>query len=114
MNKQFFKNGYYNAVGGIIRIGLAILTIPLLILLIGVGEYGLWTLVSSVIAIVTLAEAGLATSTTVFVSQDLGKEDVDGLSQTLTVTVGAMLTLATFAAISLFFVLKVLLIYLRI
>jgi len=103
VNKQFFKNGYYNAVGGIIRIGLAILTIPLLILLIGVGEYGLWTLVSSVIAIVTLAEAGLATSTTVFVSQDLGKEDVDGLSQTLTVTVGAMLTLATFAAISLFF-----------
>ena len=103
MNKHFFKNGYYNAAGGIIRTGLAVLTVPLLIRLIGVGEYGLWTLVSSVIAIVTLAEAGLATSTTVFVSQDLGKEDVDGLSQTLTVTVGAMLTLATFAAIALFF-----------
>jgi O-antigen/teichoic acid export membrane protein len=103
VNKHFFKNGYYNAAGGIIRTGLAVLTVPLLIRLIGVGEYGLWTLVSSVIAIVTLAEAGLATSTTVFVSQDLGKEDVDGLSQTLTVTVGAMLTLATFAAIALFF-----------
>jgi len=103
VNKHFFKNGYYNVAGGIIRVGLSVLTIPLLIRLIGVGEYGLWTLVSSVIAIVTLAEAGLATSTTVFVSQDLGKEDADGLSQTLTVTVGAMLGLATFAAIALFF-----------
>jgi O-antigen/teichoic acid export membrane protein len=103
VNKHFFKNGYYNVAGGIIRVGLSVLTIPLLIRLIGVGEYGLWTLVSSVITIVTLAEAGLATSTTVFVSQDLGKEDADELSQTLTVTVGAMLGLATFAAIALFF-----------
>lgn len=103
MNNKFLKNGFYNAAGGIIRIGLAILTIPLLIRLIGVEEYGLWTLASSVIAIIALAEAGLATATTVFVSQDLGKEDVDGLSQTLTVTVGAMLILATLAAIALWF-----------
>jgi O-antigen/teichoic acid export membrane protein len=103
VNKNFLKNGFYNTVGGIIRIGLAILTIPLLIRLIGIEEYGLWTLASSVIAIVGLAEAGLATATTVFVSQDLGKGDIDGLSQTLTVTVGAMLILATTAAIALWF-----------
>ncbi|MEA5531949.1 oligosaccharide flippase family protein [Dolichospermum sp. UHCC 0684] len=103
MKNSFLKNGFYNTAGGIIRIGLAILTIPLLIRLIGVEEYGLWTLASSVIAIVGLAEAGLATATTVFVSQDLGKEDSDGLSQTLTVTVGAMLILATIAAFALWF-----------
>ena len=103
MKDSFLKNGFYNTAGGIIRIGLAILTIPLLIRLIGVEEYGLWTLASSVIAIVGLAEAGLATATTVFVSQDLGKEDSDGLSQTLTVTVGAMLILATIAAFALWF-----------
>ncbi|MDB9307538.1 oligosaccharide flippase family protein [Aphanizomenon sp. CS-733/32] len=103
MNNNFLKNGLYNAAGGIIRIGLAILTIPLLIRLIGVEEYGLWTLSSTVITIVALAEAGLATATTVFVSQDLGKEDINELSQTLTVTVGGMLILATIAAIALFF-----------
>jgi O-antigen/teichoic acid export membrane protein len=103
LKNSFLKNGFYNAAGGIIRIGLALLTIPLLIRLIGVEEYGLWTLASTVILIVALAEAGLATATTVFVSQDLGKEDVDGLSQTLTVTVGAMLILATLAAIALWF-----------
>lgn len=103
MKNSFLKNGLYNAAGGIIRIGLALLTIPLLIRLIGVEEYGLWTLASSVLAIVTLAEGGLATATTVFVSQDLAKEDIDGLSQTLTVTVGAMVTLATVGAIALWF-----------
>ena len=103
MNNNFLKNGLYNAAGGIIRIGLAILTIPLLIRLIGVEEYGLWTLSSTVITIVALAEAGIATATTVFVSQDLGKKDVNGLSQTLTITVGGMLILATLAAIALFF-----------
>ncbi|MHC5829856.1 MAG: lipopolysaccharide biosynthesis protein, partial [Nostoc sp.] len=35
------------------------------------------------------------------VSQDLGKKDIDGLSQTLSVTFGAMLILATLAAVGL-------------
>ncbi len=95
------KNGFYNAAAGLVRMGLALLTIPLLIRIIGVEEYGLWTLASAVVGLVALAEAGLSTTTTVFVCQDLGKEDIDGLSQTLTVTVGAMLVLATLAAISL-------------
>lgn len=103
MKNNFFKNGFYNTFAGVIRIGLAILTIPLLMRLIGIEEYGLWTLASTIILVVTLAEAGLSTATTVFVSQDLGKEDFEGLSQTLTVTVGGILILATFAAMSLYF-----------
>ena len=67
----------------------------------GIEEYGLWTLASAVVVMVTLAEAGLSTATTVFVSQDLGKKDVDGLSQTLTVTFGVMLILATLAVVAL-------------
>jgi len=93
------KNGFYNTAAGVVRMGLAVLTIPLLIHFIGIEEYGLWTLVSAIVGIVTLAEAGLSTATTVFVSQDLGQEDKDGLSQTLTATLGAMLILATLGAI---------------
>jgi O-antigen/teichoic acid export membrane protein len=100
---SLLKNGFYNTVGGILRIGLGIITIPLLIRQLGVEEYGLWTLASAVIGVVTLAEAGLSTATTVFVAQDLGEEDVDGLSQTLTVTVTMMLMMATLAAVSLWF-----------
>lgn len=68
------KNGFYNVVGAVIRIGLTLLTIPLIIRLIGVEEYGLWTLVSTMIGIVGLAEAGLAVSTTVFLSRDLAND----------------------------------------
>ncbi|MDZ8051112.1 MAG: oligosaccharide flippase family protein [Aulosira sp. ZfuVER01] len=101
MNHKLLKNGLYNAAAGVVKIGLAILTIPVLINLIGVEEYGLWTLASAVVAMVALAEAGLSTTTTVFVSQDLASEDTENLSQTLTVTLGAMLILATLGAIAL-------------
>ncbi len=101
MKNSLLKNGFYNSVAGLIRIGLGILVIPVLIRTLGIEEYGLWTLASAVVVMVTLAEAGLSTTTTVFVSQDLGKKDVDGLSQTLTVTFGAMLILATLAAVAL-------------
>ncbi len=101
MKNSLLKNGFYNSVAGLIRIGLGILIIPVLIRTLGSEEYGLWTLASAVVVMVTLAEAGLSTATTVFVSQDLGKKDVDGLSQTLTVTFGAMLILATLAAVAL-------------
>ena len=101
MKNSLLKNGFYNSVAGLIRIGLGILIIPVLIRILGIEEYGLWTLASAVVVMVTLAEAGLSTATTVFVSQDLGKKDVDGLSHTLTVTFGAMLILATLAAVAL-------------
>jgi O-antigen/teichoic acid export membrane protein len=100
---SLLKNGFYNTAGGVLRIGLGIITIPLLIRQLGVEEYGLWTLASAVIGVVTLAEAGLSTATTVFVAQDLGEEDLDGLSQTLTVTVTMMLVMATLAAVGLWF-----------
>jgi O-antigen/teichoic acid export membrane protein len=103
VSNSLLKNGFYNAAAGVVRIGLAVLTIPILIRLIGVEEYGLWTLTSAVVAMVALAEAGLSTTTTVFVSQDLAREDNVSLSQTLTVTIGAMLILATIAAIALWF-----------
>jgi O-antigen/teichoic acid export membrane protein len=93
------KNGFYNTAAGAIRSGINVLTIPILIRALGVDEYGLWTLASTVINVITLAEAGLSTATTMFVSQDLAKEDFDGISQTLTVTGGAMLGLATLAAL---------------
>ncbi len=93
------KNGFYNTAAGAIRAGINVLTIPVLIRALGVEEYGVWTLASTVVNVVILAEAGLSTATTMFVSQDLAKEDFDGIAQTLTVTGGAMLGLATLAGI---------------
>lgn len=102
-DSNLLKNGFYNTVSGIIRIGVGILTIPALIRILGIEEYGLWTLVSAVIGMLTLAEAGLSVSTTVFAAQDIGKGDGEGLSQTLTITFGSMLLLATVAAVITYF-----------
>jgi O-antigen/teichoic acid export membrane protein len=93
------KNSLYNLIGAVIRLVAGLLAIPLLIRSIGLEEYGLWMLVSSALNVVTLAEGGLAISTTVFVSRDLAEGDAKELSQTLTVVVGAMLILAGLAAL---------------
>jgi O-antigen/teichoic acid export membrane protein len=96
---NLLKNGIYNTAGGVIRLGLGILIIPIMIRQLGVEEYGLWTLASTVIVVVMLAQAGLSTSTTVFVAQNLGDQDIEGLSVTLTVIIGTMLIIATLVAI---------------
>ncbi|NJL62228.1 MAG: oligosaccharide flippase family protein [Methylacidiphilales bacterium] len=93
------KNGLYNIIGAVIRVGITFLTIPVIIRLMGIEEYGLWTLVSTVIGIVGLAEGGLSISTTVFLSRDLANEDVKAISQTLTVSLIGMLVLADVAAL---------------
>jgi O-antigen/teichoic acid export membrane protein len=99
MKRSLLKNGLYNTAAGIVRIGIGLLTIPVLIRTLGIEEYGLWTLAVTTISIVTLAEAGLSLATTMFVSQDLEREDVEGLSQTLTITGGAMLILSVLAGV---------------
>lgn len=95
------ENGLYNVLGGLIRLSLSTVTIPILIRLIGIEEYGLWTIASTAIGIVALAEGGLSVATTVFVSRDLNANDQNAVSQTLTVTVGSMLLLATLATFTL-------------
>jgi O-antigen/teichoic acid export membrane protein len=97
------KNGFYNAAGGIFRLGLALLTIPVLIRIIGIENYGVWTLASSVIGLASLAEGGLTISTTFFLSQDISKDNRIGVSETLTATFAAMLLFATVAATVLYF-----------
>jgi O-antigen/teichoic acid export membrane protein len=95
------KNGFYNILGASIRILLALLTIPSLIHFIGIKEYGIWILVSSTLNLITLAEAGLSISTTFFISGDLASNDYEGITQTLTATMGTMLLLSTLAGIGL-------------
>jgi O-antigen/teichoic acid export membrane protein len=103
LKRNLLKNGLYNTAAGIVRIGIGILTTPVLIRTLGIEEYGLWTLAVTTISIVMLAEAGLSLATTIFVSQDLERKDLEGLSQTLTITGGAMLILSVVAGLLLWF-----------
>jgi O-antigen/teichoic acid export membrane protein len=92
------KNGIYNLVSGFIRAGLAFIAVPILISLMGLQEYGVWALVSSILGALLLAEAGLSVSTTTFVSEDLARQNKKSLSETLGVILVSVLVLATLAA----------------
>lgn len=96
------KNGFYNLLGTSIRTSISFIAIPLLINLIGIKEYGLWTLVSTILGILTLAQGGLSTSTTVFASRDISENDIKGISETLTTISTTIIFLATLAAVILF------------
>jgi FkbM family methyltransferase len=93
------KNGIYNLLGFSARLIVNFCTIPLLIHLIGVEEYGFWVLFSSLVSIAFMAEGGLSSSTTLFVSQYLNEESSDNISEVLTIVSIGIFILATLAAI---------------
>jgi O-antigen/teichoic acid export membrane protein len=101
MSNTFVENGIHNTVAGGIKILLGVLTIPLLVSNLGIQEYGIWTLVSSLVGMISLLEGGFSTTTTFFISQDVSNEDQEGLSQTITITIISILGLATIGGISL-------------
>jgi O-antigen/teichoic acid export membrane protein len=97
------RNGLYNILSAVVRLALGLLTVPLLIRIIGLESYGLWSLVSAIVAVVALAEAGLSVTTTVFVARDLADNDRAGLAQTVSIIAGSMVVVASGVAALLWF-----------
>jgi O-antigen/teichoic acid export membrane protein len=94
------RNAFYNSAAGLIRIGLTIITMPLLIRLLGVKNYGLWTLVSAFTEIVVFAGNGISITSSVFLSKHANQEETNQeLSQTLTILSCSVLLVATLAAL---------------
>ncbi|MEH1816453.1 MAG: oligosaccharide flippase family protein [Nostoc sp.] len=98
------RYGFYNLVGNSTRLVVSVVSTPILIRSLGIENYGLWTLVSSTLVVVGLAEGGLSASTTFFTSRDLGCGHKDDLLTTLTMIGGAMFVLATLIFTILFFI----------
>ena len=98
-----FKNGLYNTIGGVARIGISLLSVPIIIRLIGIESYGIWILSSSVISIAALVEGGLSVTTTFYLSKDIANNDNKGLSETLTATLATILFLSTLSSFFLYF-----------
>lgn len=99
---SLLKNGLYNALNGLVRAGLVLITIPILTRLLGIQEYGLWSLVSAVVELIVLSGNGISVTTTVFGSRDLALKDASkSLSETLTVIAGGVLLFATISSVGL-------------
>ncbi|NJN11919.1 MAG: oligosaccharide flippase family protein [Richelia sp. RM2_1_2] len=98
------RHGFYNFLGNFTRLIVSVISTPILIRSLGIENYGLWTLISSALVVVGLAEGGLSASTTFFTSRALGRGDKDDLMTTLTMIGGAMFVLATLIFTILFFI----------
>jgi O-antigen/teichoic acid export membrane protein len=83
------QNGLYNVGGQTIRGAVALLTIPVLIRFLGVGEYGIWSLAYAVLGLMLVGEAGISVAATVFVSGDLATGDRHEAGGTLTFVLGS-------------------------
>lgn len=88
------RNGFYNVASVAIRTILSLVSIPILIRLIGLEQYGLWVLVTAVIGLISLAEVGLSIVAAVFTSRDLASQDDFSLSATISsiVSITVLLT----------------------
>jgi O-antigen/teichoic acid export membrane protein len=95
------KNGVYNSVGGIVRLAVALVLVPLLIRVIGTTEYGVWSLAFAIVGISAITEVGLSSAVTVFASRDVAENDHKSFSETLTVSLVASVLLGIIIAISL-------------
>ncbi len=96
------KNGAYNIIGASIRAAAGIITGPVLSRLMGLEEYGIWALISSVLAFLTVVEGGLSNAITVFLSRDLSDKDDLKVSETITISLIWMLVLAILASLFLY------------
>lgn len=66
-----WKNSLYNTIGGIIRLGLGLISVPLLTRNLGIEKYGLYSATSSILNIAVFSEWTIAASITVYLSTSI-------------------------------------------
>lgn len=93
------KNGFFGLGAAVARLLLSLASVPLLVRLLGTAEFGLWSWVSATINLVSVVEAGLSLSTTVFLARDLASDDHASFVETLTVGATSLLTLSVMAGV---------------
>jgi O-antigen/teichoic acid export membrane protein len=94
------RNGLYNMGAATARGAVGLLTVPFLIRFLGIQEYGVWSLVQAVFALMTMSEAGISVAASVFLSKDLAKNDFSEAGRTLTFLLSSAVLLS--AALGLF------------
>jgi O-antigen/teichoic acid export membrane protein len=87
------RNGLYNVSGQAARGVVALLTIPVLVRCLGIGEYGVWSLAYALLSLLLIGEAGISITAAVFLSRDLGEPSAYEANCTLTfLLVGGVVT----------------------
>lgn len=100
---SMLRNGLYNVGGQTIRVVVALLTLLFLIRLLGLREYGVWSLAFAVVTLMTVGNGGLGMAAAVFLSKDVAQGDRDEASGTLTFVLAGAALLGTGLGLFLWF-----------
>ncbi|MBD2699632.1 oligosaccharide flippase family protein [Spirosoma sp. BT702] len=69
-----FKSSFFNLLGGVVRLIVATISIPLLVKALGVSLFGLYSIVNAITIVISLAEWSISISTTVHVADNPNKK----------------------------------------
>lgn len=69
------QNGLYNLIGAVIRLGIGIISVPLLIQFLGAEKYGLYTILLAIINLAALSEWSISMILTVFLTNANANEN---------------------------------------
>lgn len=100
---SLLRNGLYNVGGQAIRVVVALITLLFLIRLLGLREYGVWSLAFAVVTLMTVGNGGLGMAAAVFLSNDIARGDRNEAGGTLTFVLAGAALLGTAFGLLLWF-----------
>ncbi|MEW5925319.1 MAG: oligosaccharide flippase family protein, partial [Candidatus Zixiibacteriota bacterium] len=80
---QYFRNMFTSTTNMIVGIVISLFFTPYLISMLGKEQYGLWTLVFSLLAYIRLADAGMQQSLVRFISKSYATKEWEKLNQVI-------------------------------
>ncbi|MGH9618067.1 MAG: lipopolysaccharide biosynthesis protein, partial [Acidobacteriaceae bacterium] len=101
-HRRAVVTGITSGISRAVRIGVALITVPLTLHYLGNERFGLWMTISSVLAMAGFADFGIGNGVLNSVSTAFGKDDWDGIRQSISSGI-AVLTLVGAAILAIFF-----------
>src|SRR5437867_2596921 len=93
----------YTAVSGGIRLAVGIASAPLLVRLLGVREFGIWSVVNAMILLAALAEFGITVAFTNELARDNARKDWDLAGRTAATSLAIITALGLVTSVIIFF-----------
>jgi len=100
-------NSFYTTLGGIIRLVLSLISLPIQVKLLGLETYGIFTVINSIIAIACMFDFGIGIAQTYVVSSNLAKNDSTNAGKTLTSSLYLISVFSIVVSIILLLILKI-------
>lgn len=96
-------NSAFVTIGAILRLGVTLVSIPVLIKFLGLERYGIWTVLNSLVAIGALMEFGINIALTYRISTSYAKQDWEGTKNGLSTSLILMTGLGIVTSLGLCF-----------